>query len=197
VGRDLESAIEDFAEKAEQHAKNMMGQPKPPSPEETKAKTEEMKAQSEIARQQIENQGEQANAKMDFQSKQLDMQMKEIELEIQELRTRAEVGKIEHERGSIDREHQIATQKHAQEMEKMGMERDKMNFEHKSAMDEMAMKSLSSGGVDAVKSLHEVAQNIMKAAEAIHHSVEKMHMPKRIVRDPKTGLAMGLEVVKH
>lgn len=89
VGRDLETAIEDFCEKAEQHAKQAAMNPKP-DPEQIKADTEKMKATSEIQRQQIENQGEERNAMLDLQSKNMDMMMKRMEMAIEALKAHAE-----------------------------------------------------------------------------------------------------------
>jgi len=86
VGRDLESAIEEFCDKAEQDAKAKAANPQQkPDPEMIKAETERMKAQSEIRRQEIENQGEERNATIDLESKKIDLRMKEIEFEIKKL----------------------------------------------------------------------------------------------------------------
>jgi hypothetical protein len=86
VGRDLESAIEDFCEKAELDAKAAAANPQAkPNPELIKAETEKMKAQSEIQRQTIENQGEQANAQIRLQEKQLDFEMKKIEFQMKQV----------------------------------------------------------------------------------------------------------------
>ncbi len=86
VGRDLESAIEDFCDKAEMDAKERAANPQQkPDPEMIKAETERMKAQAEIQRQQVENEGEANNAQINLQSKQIDLQMKEIELKIKML----------------------------------------------------------------------------------------------------------------
>lgn len=86
VGRDLESAIEDFCEKAELDAKAKAANPQQkPDPETIKAETERMKAQAEIERQRVENEGEATNAQINLQSKQIDLQMKELELKIKML----------------------------------------------------------------------------------------------------------------
>lgn len=86
VGRDLESAIEDFTEKVESDAKKRAANPQEkPDPEMVKAQTEMMKAQSEIRRQEIENEGEKTNATIALQSKQIDLQMKQLELQIKQM----------------------------------------------------------------------------------------------------------------
>lgn len=95
VGRDLEAAIEDFAEKAEIDAKAKASQPPPPNPELIKAQTEMMKSQAEIKRQEVENAGEKENNLIDLQSKQMDMRMKEMELQIEQMRLEVESQKLQ------------------------------------------------------------------------------------------------------
>lgn len=85
VGRDLESAIEDFIDSTEKQAKEKASQPPQPNADQIKAETEKMKAQAEIERQQVENQGEQANATINLQSKQIDLEMRKLELQIKML----------------------------------------------------------------------------------------------------------------
>lgn len=130
VGRDLESAIEEFSENAEQHAKDMANKPKPPSPDEIKAQTEQMKVKGEIQRQQIENQGEQANALIDFQSKQEDYKIKMLEAQIEAMRANAEMAKIR-------QEHVTALSQHAMDKEKHEQELERMRAEHKHAMSQV------------------------------------------------------------
>ena len=112
VGRDLESAIEEFTEKAELDAKAKAANPQQkPDPEAIKADTERMKAMAEIERQKVENAGEANNASINLQSKQIDLQMKELELKIKmlELKTkRTEVGaKAEPDEDSFVHPHHV------------------------------------------------------------------------------------------
>ena len=85
VGRDLESAIEDFCDSVEQKAKEQANQPPQPNAEQIKAETEKMKAMAEIKRQEVENEGEAHNAAINLQSKQIDLKMRELELQIKML----------------------------------------------------------------------------------------------------------------
>jgi hypothetical protein len=86
VGRDLESAIEDFCEKAELDAKAAAANPQArQSPEAIKAESERYKADKEIERQRLENEGEERNNLIDIESKKLDLRMKEIELEMKRI----------------------------------------------------------------------------------------------------------------
>lgn len=84
VGRDLESAIEEFCEEAEMKAKEAAANPKQ-GPEEVKAQAEIMKANSEIRRQEVENEGEAFNARMAYETKKMDFEIKKMDLEIKRL----------------------------------------------------------------------------------------------------------------
>jgi hypothetical protein len=85
VGRDLETAIEEFCDQAEQKAKEQANGPQQPSPEQIKADSERYKADKEVQRQQLENEGEHNNNMIDLESKKLDVRMKEMELEMKRL----------------------------------------------------------------------------------------------------------------
>jgi len=85
VGRDLETAIEEFCDEAEKKAKDAANGPQQPSPEQIKADSERYKADKEVERQRLENEGEQANNMIDLESKKLDVRMKEMELEMKRL----------------------------------------------------------------------------------------------------------------
>jgi hypothetical protein len=85
VGRDLETAIEEFCDQAEQKAKEQANGPSQPSPEQIKADSERYKADKEVERQLLENEGEQQNNMIDLESKKLDVRMKEMELEMKRL----------------------------------------------------------------------------------------------------------------
>ena len=112
VGRDLESAIEDFCDKAGDMAKAAAAQRgQQPNPEQLKLQADTIKAQSglqetkmkvqgdqvaaqaEVQRQQVENQGEAQNARTEMMNKQAELRMRELELEIEKLRMQAELAK--------------------------------------------------------------------------------------------------------
>jgi hypothetical protein len=102
VGRDLESAIEEFCDKAEQDAKAKASQPPQPNAEQIKAQTEQMKAQAEIDRQKVENEGEQANNAANLRMKEIDMQMEQMRLRMAEIKleeTRVQMMGKAHEAG--------------------------------------------------------------------------------------------------
>src|SRR6185503_2322986 len=84
VGRDLETAIEEFTDTAMAQAKELAANPRP-DPEQIKADAEIMKARSEIERQAIENAGERANSEFALESKRIELQMRNIDLEIKRI----------------------------------------------------------------------------------------------------------------
>jgi hypothetical protein len=83
VGRDLESAIEDFCEKAEQDAKAQAANPQakvdPKVQAETiKAEVAKLQAQADVRAQQVEAQSEAQNKQMEMRLKAMDMQIEQI-----------------------------------------------------------------------------------------------------------------------
>jgi hypothetical protein len=105
VGRDLESAIEDFCEKAEIDAKE-------------KAANPQNKVDPEVERQRIENEGEQANNAANLQIKQMDVKMKEMEIRIAEISAMAEVKSNELKERDLERKDYYENLKHQREMER-------------------------------------------------------------------------------
>lgn len=108
VSRDLEAAFDEFSDEMDQKAKKMANAPRPPSPEEIKARSEREKAQADIAqtqlegkveleRQQMENAGEQKNNQMDIMGKKLDFVLEQF-------KAMAEMKKMEAEQQSNDRQ---------------------------------------------------------------------------------------------
>lgn len=98
VGRDLESAIEDFADKAELDAKAAAAAPKQPSPEQIKAESEKMKAQSEIEKVRIQGEYDNQQQAVDLRMKEIDMEMERMKVRMAELKleeaTRAAHGQV-------------------------------------------------------------------------------------------------------
>ena len=141
VGRDLESAIDDFCDKAEIDAKAKASQPPPPSPEM-------MKVKGDIERQQIENQGEQANNQANLQMKQMDIKIKEMDAQIAQIRANAELQANELEVQKAQREDFYHSQKHIRETERAEREHQRAlelgEAQHKQKMSE-ASKPAANG----------------------------------------------------
>ena len=105
VGRDLESAIEDFCEKAEADAKRAADNP-------------QATQDPEVERQRIENEGEQANNDANMRIKEMDVRMKEMEIRIAEINAAAEVKSNELKERDLEREDHYENLKHQREMER-------------------------------------------------------------------------------
>jgi len=114
VGRDLETAIEEFSEKAEQHAKDQAANPKPDP--------EMQKAQAEIERVKIENQGEQYNNQANMQIKSMEVRMKEMEIQIAQIKAGAEVEANRLEAEKQQRDNHFETLKHERDKERTELE---------------------------------------------------------------------------
>ena len=162
VGRDLESSIEEFIDKAQQDAKKAASQPKPPSPEQIKAQADMAKsqadiqsaqikmqadrerAQAEVAAQQVEAQSEQQNAVMRQQFLQMEMKLKILEAQLrqQEMERKAAYDQASHE------------QKMAQvRLELQGKASDFIAADHSRQMD--AQAQMHAARIDALAHEHD------------------------------------------
>lgn len=90
VGRDLESSLETLVADLEKQSRNP--QPKPPSPEEIKAKSEQQKGEMKIAEMQMKGQQQQAEFKLELQRMQAELQNAQqmMQLKLQELQMKLE-----------------------------------------------------------------------------------------------------------
>lgn len=120
VGRDLESSIEDFCEKAEQKSKEAAANPKPDP--------ETMKAQAEIDRVRIENEGEQANNAAN-------LQMKQMDIEIAQIKASADIRSVELKAQQMEREDYFETQRAMREERAHARDMERGEAEHKRAME--------------------------------------------------------------
>jgi hypothetical protein len=114
VGRDLESAFDEFADKMDQKARQEELNPSP------KQDPEVMKAQAEIERQKIENEGEQRNAEMELRGKMIDQQTAQMQ-------AKADMEKIA-------LQGQIAQQEHAMKAQHMAMDDKFQTARHEQQM---------------------------------------------------------------
>jgi hypothetical protein len=139
VGRDLESAIEDFCEKAEMDAKAAAANPQQKQdPEAIKAQAVMIKAQGEINSQQIEAASEAQNKQMEAQIKQMDVAMKRMEIQIAEMRAEAEMAKVHGQMIATGQEHALEAQsqmrEHVMEGHKHNRELELLEAQHASKM---------------------------------------------------------------
>jgi len=136
VGRDLESAIEDFCEKAEQDAKAAAANPQAKidpkvQAEKIKQQTAQMQAQAEVRAQQIEAASEEKNRQMEAQIKMMDIRIAEIE-------AAAEARKVQIEASEAERDHMRGNIETARDLHIGGVEHDRklqlLDEQHKSKM---------------------------------------------------------------
>jgi hypothetical protein len=107
AGKGLEGLIDETADKFRQQAKQMEGQPKPPSPEMQKL---QMQAQMEQAKMQAQSQSKQAEMQAQLQMEQQKMQMQmELEKAKQEYQAQENQLKfqLEEQRNMMDREMEV------------------------------------------------------------------------------------------
>jgi hypothetical protein len=114
VGRDLESAFDEFADKMDQLARKEEANPTP------KQDPELMKAQAEIERQRIENEGEAANNAADIEAKKIDQQTAIIQAkaDIEKTQLQAHLSQQEHslKMQHMEMDDKFQTARHEQQM---------------------------------------------------------------------------------
>ena len=103
TGRDLESAIDEYAEKAEKLSQNMQaGMAGHQSPEAAKGQAETVKAQAEIAKAKLDAQSQAQNDQREqtiaAQNHQWDVEKLQMEMQMQRERHAFEMQKLAHDR---------------------------------------------------------------------------------------------------
>ena len=136
VGRDLESAIEDFCEKAEQDAKAQAANPQQKvdpkvQAEQIKAATAKMQAEAEVRAQQVE-------AASEAQNKQLEMRLKAMDIQIEQLKAMAEVKATQIKAQADEREHAMGNIEAARDLHIGAVEHEQhkelLEAQHKAKM---------------------------------------------------------------
>ncbi len=94
VGRDLESAIEEFTDQAEKEIKASQGKPKPPDP---KIQAEQIKMQAEIQKAQIDAQSSADDNKRAMAQKEADGQLSQQKMQMQQQQMQQEMAMKERE----------------------------------------------------------------------------------------------------
>ena len=114
TGRELESAIDEYADKVTKEAQANQGKPKPPSPEQIKAQTEQKKAQAEIQSKQLEAKSQQANdereAKLQEMKFTFDKQIKELDVKIKMMEAQLKEREMGAKMAMMEKEHNLKAQ---------------------------------------------------------------------------------------
>ena len=136
VGRDLESTIEEFIDKAQADAKKAASMPKPPSPEQIKAQADMAMAQASIQEAQLKMQGDQQRAQAEVESQQIEAQnsQQEMQMKQQMLQMEFQLKQLEAQIKQKEMEHKLAIDQanHNQKMQLAEMELRNKNAEHAS-----------------------------------------------------------------
>lgn len=112
TGRDLESAIDEYADRVSKAAQAGAGSPKGPTPEQSKAQAEQARSQAEIAKAKIDAQSAQANDQREqqlreqefmFKQKQAQMEMAMLQMKMQH-ETQIQAMKMQLEQRKTDAE---------------------------------------------------------------------------------------------
>jgi hypothetical protein len=136
VGRDLEAAIEDFCDKAEQDAKAAAANPQqkvdPKVQAETiKAEVAKLQAQADIRAQQVE-------AASEAQNKQMEMRLKQMDMQIEQIKAMAQVKTAMLDAADDEREHHRANIETARDLHAGGIEHERklelLEEQHKAKM---------------------------------------------------------------
>lgn len=133
VGRDLETAIEEFCEKAEQVAKDNASNPKP-DPEQIKQETEKIKQQGEIQSQQVEAQSEQTNAQIRLKEAEMKQQGDQQRLALDAQKDEA-MFRLEMEKLRMQNEYE--REAHARKMEELAAQAKMKEHERSERKKEM------------------------------------------------------------
>lgn len=201
VGRDLETAFEEFAEKSEKSIKQNAGQP-PTHPEA-------VKAQAEVEKAKIEAQSEQANAQLAMQHKQADQQIamtkaqSDQQLAQFEAETKRQLMEMQHgmEIAKAQQQQQFEAMRHEFKMKEMfasansGKTPEQTATEQQVADEKTAMAQQRehardthlAGLMDHINSLHQATQ---AQAQAISGIAQHLTAPTEIIRD-QHGRAVG------
>lgn len=132
VGRDLESSIDEFVEKAEEKAKQRANMPPPPNPEMIKAQAKvkeiQLKGQLDAQQSAVDLQQDQVRAAAEERSRQLELQIEQMkahneqimarmDMMLEMLRLRADTHKINLEQHAAHMDHQRHQETSAMEHE--------------------------------------------------------------------------------
>ena len=198
VGRDLESTIEEFIDKAEQDAKRAQSQPKPPSPEQIKAQADMAMAQAGIQEAQLKMQGDQARAQAEVQAQQLEAQntQQEMQMRQQMMQMDFQIKQLEAQIKQKEMEHKMAYDhiQHQNKLQQLDMEMRSKAADHIANERSRQMDNndqVHSARIDALSREHEAKiaaqqrehETLVNAAATSHQAELKAHDAKLKARE--------------
>lgn len=205
VGRDLETAIEEFTDTAEQKAKDMAANPQQ-NPEAIKMQVEQLKhqtalltSQAEVRRSQVDAQGENINAQFDKETKEMDVEIARLKFATAQLESRRDQQTHNNEmvRGAAEHSNELerGAAEHSNTMELGAAEhkRDMADLAARPAPGAARAKPSGGGGsppaqqqpdlAQVVASVAQIAEAIQKTAEALSATADRLGPP------PAAGVA--------
>ena len=161
-----------------------------------------------MAAEQMKQQMEGQKLQLDVQKTQAEMQMKQMEMQAKmEAEREKAAAQIRREQAQMEADMQTRTLdsqfKEKEMLLKAQLEREKMAQERELKLLEMGLKADDKGAMDAsmvsVRAASEkmVLQSIAALSAAVADLKQSSALPKRIIRDPVTGKAMGMETMGH
>ena len=194
AGRDLEQTLEDTVAKLESQAKKAETAPPPPNPELIKAQAVaqdmQVKAQAEAQRMQMEAQTQQAANQVELQKmaaqEKIDERQSVLDQGDQELR-RLEIAMKMREMDLKQQEIDLDHQREAREAERARFDMSITSRDSERADRDVQAKEQNGSDLQSMKAEFE------KLKQA--HAAPKVYPKVRIVRDPQTNRAVGLEPV--
>jgi hypothetical protein len=202
AGKQLEGIIDETADKLRQQAKQLEGQPKPPSPEQQKM---QMTMQIEQAKMQADQQKMQAQGQLEQQKMQMQMQLEKAKQEYQAQENQLKF-QLEEQRNHMDREMEIKVA----QMKMMTERNTQVLLAHinNGAKIEVArIGSDDSDGAMAYANEQDMAQAMQNPMETVASAINNksnqmammlgemmniMNQPKQVVRD-ENGKIVGVQ----
>lgn len=186
VGRDLESALDDFVKKVDKRVKEQLKNPKP-DPEQQKAQIEMQKIQAETQQQrekhQLEMQSQQANDQRDLQKQQAEDQ-REAQL--------AQMN-IQNEREMNTMKMQIERVKAENELKKLQLEAQLMQSQH-----EVKMREMQAGMIQKQQQHQQtLEQNDQQAELSQQQHEQSLEQNEQKTQQAQTAHTQKMQQMKH
>ena len=198
VGRDLESTIEEFIDKAQNDAKKVASMPKPPSPEQIKAQADMAMAQASIQEAQLKMQGDRERAQAEVQAQQVEAQSEQqnSQMRLEQMQMEMQLKQLEYQLRQKEMENKLTFEQmaHQQKMQQLELEYHSKMADHvadQRAREMDAQAQVHAARVDALAREHEARidahsrehETSVNAAATSHQAELKAHDAKLKARD--------------
>lgn len=187
LGKTTEDALEQLRSQAQEYGPQMMQKAQAEQQAKEGGSKEDAQAKMEIERTKMQLEAEKIRAEQQIKAQELEMKRYEIELQDQRERVKADQ--------EMNYKVQAAAMKTQAERERHSMTLEAS--QKPAVMVQTDAKAALEGTAAALQGMAAENSNALAAAmQSISQAVNALAMPKRIVRDPKTGRALGVEVAQ-